>query len=61
MKPMLMMTGGIYELWLCETVGGALKPVLGTGPVSLPPDWRDAIHENDRLRESERGEEYNAA
>jgi len=60
-QPALIMTGGRYELWLCERKNGMMSPFPGTGPISLPPDWGDALYEADRQRELSRGAEYDAA
>lgn len=53
MKPMLIYSGVEPELWLCELVGGAWKPVIGTFPVAMPPEWREAIREAERKREAD--------
>lgn len=53
MKPMLIYSGANPELWLCELLDGAWKPVSGTFPITMPPEWREAIHEAERKREAD--------
>lgn len=61
MKPILMFSGGKYELWLCEKQGGTLRPVTGTFHLSLPSEWQEALNENDRRIEAARGIELDAS
>lgn len=51
MKTILMHTNGKYEVWLCTIQDGTLKPMTSTFPLSIPPEWREAIQDFDRKRD----------